>query len=215
MAQHHEAAQRYGDARSIEHMSETESIRNPLSTAARAGVVSGGFVALLWLIEALDRILPGNFESHGVRPRSDEGLLGVAFAPLLHGGWDHLISNSFPLLILGFLLGMSGVRTFAVTTAIVWIVGGVGVWVTAGSNSIHIGASGVVFGWLVFLIIRGLFARSVSQIVLGIAVFLAYGTILLGVLPGDPGISWEGHLFGAIGGAIAAWFARNDNEVSG
>lgn len=194
-------------------MSETESIRNPLSTAAHAGVVSGGFVALLWLIEALDRILPGNFESRGVRPRSDEGLLGIVFAPLLHGGWDHLISNSFPLLILGFLLGMSGMRTFAVTTAIIWIVGGVGVWVIAGSNSIHIGASGVVFGWLVFLIIRGFFARSLGQIVLGIAVFFAYGTVLLGVLPGDPGISWEGHLFGAIGGAIAAWLARDDNQA--
>lgn len=194
-------------------MSETESIRNPLSTAARAGVVSGGFVALLWLIEALDRILPGNFESRGVHPRSDEGLAGIIFGPLLHGGWDHLISNSLPLLILGFLLGMSGMRTFTITTAIIWIVGGVGVWVIAGSNTVHIGASGVVFGWLVFLIIRGFFARSLGQIALGIAVFLAYGSVLLGVLPGDPGISWEGHLFGAIGGAIAAWFARDDNEV--
>lgn len=195
-------------------MSETESMGSPLSTAARAGVVSGGFVALLWLIEALDRILPGNFESRGVRPRSEEGLLGIVFAPLLHGGWDHLISNSLPLLILGFLLGMSGMRTFTITTAIIWIVGGVGVWLIAGSSEIHIGASGIVFGWLVFLIIRGVFARSLSQIILGIAVFLAYGTVLLGILPGDPGISWEGHLFGAIGGAIAAWFSRDETDVT-
>ena len=195
-------------------MSESETVRTPLSTAARAGVVSGGFVAVLWLIEVLDRILPGDFESRGVHPRSDEGLVGVAFAPLPHGDWDHLISNSFPLLILGFLLALSGMRTFVVTTAIIWIVGGLGVWVIADSNSIHIGASGIVFGWLVFLIIRGVFARSIGQIVLGIAVFTVYGTVLLGVLPGDPGISWEGHLFGAIGGAIAAWFARDDNDVS-
>ncbi len=182
----------------------------PTSTAARAGVTSAGFVALLWAIEVLDRILPGNFESHGVRPRSDEGLQGVLFAPLLHGGWDHLISNTFPLLILGFLIALSGTRTFVITTAIIWIVGGVGVWVVAGSNENHIGASGVVFGWLVFLIIRGVFARSLTQIALGIAVFLAYGTVLLGVLPGEQGVSWQGHLFGAIGGAIAAWFARDD-----
>lgn len=187
-------------------MSET----TPMSTAARAGATSGGFVAALWVIEVLDRILPGNFESHGVRPRAGDGLQGVVFAPLLHGGWDHLISNTFPLLILGFLLALSGTRTFVITTAIIWVVGGVGVWVIAGSNENHIGASGVVFGWLVFLIIRGVFTRSLAQIALGIAVFLAYGTVLLGVLPGDPGISWEGHLFGAVGGAIAAWFARDD-----
>jgi membrane associated rhomboid family serine protease len=192
-------------------MSTTE--RTPWSTMARAGVLSGGFVAALWAIEVLDRILPGNFESHGVRPRSDEGLQGIVFAPLLHGDWGHLISNSLPLLILGFLLALSGLRTFVVTTAIIWIVGGVGVWGIAGSNTIHIGASGVVFGWLVFLIVRGVFARSIGQIALGVVVFMAYGTVLLGVLPGEPGVSWQGHLFGAIGGAIAAWFARDDNDV--
>lgn len=194
------------DARSIERMSES----TPMSTAARAGVTSGGFVAVLWVIEVLDRILPGDFESHGVQPRSDEGLQGIIFAPLLHGDWDHLVSNTFPLLILGFLLALSGTRTFVVTTVIIWIIGGAGVWVAAGANENHIGASGVVFGWLVFLIIRGVFARSLTQIVLGVAVFLAYGSVLLGVLPGDEGISWQGHLFGAIGGAIAAWLARDD-----
>jgi membrane associated rhomboid family serine protease len=194
-------------------MSSPDTARTPLSTAARAGAVSGGFVAALWAIEVLDRILPGNFESHGIRPRSDEGLQGIAFAPLLHGDWGHLISNSLPLLILGFLLALSGLRTFVVTTTIIWIVGGVGVWGIAGSNTIHIGASGVVFGWLVFLIVRGVFARSLGQIALGVVVFMAYGTVLLGVLPGDPGVSWEGHLFGAIGGAIAAWFARDDNDT--
>ncbi len=193
-------------------MSEIKDERTPLSTVARAGLLSGGFVAVLWLIEVLDRILPGDFESRGVQPRSDEGLQGIVLAPLLHGDWDHLISNSFPLLILGFLLALSGLRTFLITTATIWIVGGVGVWVIAGSNTIHIGASGVVFGWLVFLIIRGVFARSFRQIVLGIAVFMVYGTVLLGVLPGDPDVSWEGHLFGAIGGAMAAWFARDDRD---
>lgn len=196
-------------------MSEPGTAPSPLSTVARAGIVSGGFVALLWLIEVLDRVLPGDFESHGVEPRTDEGLQGIVFAPLLHGDWDHLVSNSIPLLMLGFLLALSGLRTFAVTTAIIWVVGGVGVWLVAGSNTIHIGASGVVFGWLVFLVVRGVFAKDLTQIALGVVVFMAYGTILLGVLPGEPGVSWQGHLFGAVGGAIAAWFARDDNEVSG
>ena len=195
-------------------MSESDIARSPLSTVARAGLMAGGFVAALWLIEVLDRVLPGDFESHGVRPRSDEGLVGILFAPLLHGDWGHLISNSLPLLILGFLLALSGMRTFVITTTIIWIVGGVGVWLVAGTNEVHIGASGVVFGWLVFLIIRGVFARSLGQILLGIVVFMAYGTMLLGVLPGEPGVSWQGHLFGAIGGAIAAWFARDDSDVN-
>ncbi len=192
-------------------MSEPDT-RTPLSTAARAGALSGGFVATLWAIEGLDRVLPGDWESYGVQPHSARGLEGIVFAPLLHGGWDHLISNSFPLLILGFLLALSGFRTFFITTAIIWVVGGLGTWLIASSNSIHIGASGVVFGWLVFLIIRGVFARRLGQIVLGIAVFMAYGTVLLGVLPGDPSISWQGHLFGAFGGAIAAWFARDGSD---
>jgi len=88
-------------------MSETEAGSTPLATAARAGALSGGFVAVLYVIEVLDRVLPGDFESHGVHPRSGDGLQGIAFAPLLHGDWAHLISNSFPLLMLGFLLALS------------------------------------------------------------------------------------------------------------
>ena len=213
MAYGAEVAQRSTDTRSIEPMTGHETVRNPLSTAWLAAVVSGGFIAALWLIEVLDRLLPGDFETRGVQPRDDGGLQGIVFAPFLHGDWDHLISNSFPLLVLGFLLALSGMRTFVITTAIIWVVGDVGVWVVAGANTIHIGASGVVFGWLVFLMIRGVFARNLKQIVLGVAVFLAYGSVLLGVLPGDEGISWQGHLFGAIGGAIAAWFARDDAVI--
>ncbi len=93
-------------------MSEIDAERTPLSTAARAGALSGGFVAVLYVIEVLDRVLPGDFESHGVHPRSDDGLQGIAFAPLLHGDWAHLVSNSVPLLILGFLLALSSVRTW-------------------------------------------------------------------------------------------------------
>ena len=176
-----------------------------LSTPARAGTLAGGFVALLYVIELFDTVLNDRLDSHGVRPRSDEGLLGIVFAPLLHGGWAHLVANTFPLLVLGFLLALSGVRTWVAVTAIVWVVGGLGVWVFGGSNTVHIGASGLVFGWLVHLMVRGIFTRSLGQIALGLVVFAVYGSVLWGVIPGRPGISWEGHLFGALGGALAAW----------
>ncbi len=135
------------------------------------------------------------------------------FAPLLHGGWAHLVANTIPLLVLGFLLALSGVRTWVSVTAIVWIVSGLGVWLFGGANSVHIGASGLVFGWLVHLMVRGIFARHLGQIALGLVVFVVYGGVLWGVIPGRPGISWQGHLFGALGGAIAAWLlAPRDDE---
>lgn len=183
-----------------------------LSVSARAGTVVGGFVALLYAIEVVDTVVSDRLDSHGVRPRTDEGLLGVVFAPLLHGGWAHLVANTIPLLVLGFLLALSGVRTWVSVTAIVWVVGGLGVWLFGDSNTVHIGASGLVFGWLVHLIVRGIFARSLRQLALGVVVFLVYGSVLWGVIPGRPGISWEGHLFGALGGALAAWLLAPRDE---
>ncbi len=184
-----------------------------ISAPARAGTLVGGFVALLYVIELVDTVVNGRLDGHGVRPRSDEGLLGIVFAPLLHGGWAHLVANTIPLLVLGFLLALSGVRTWVSVTAIVWVVSGLGVWLFGGSNSVHIGASGLVFGWLVHLMVRGIFARHLGQIALGLVVFVVYGSVLWGVIPGRPGISWQGHLFGALGGAIAAWLlAPRDDE---
>lgn len=201
---HAKGTQTHPRTPSIEAMTQPAA-ESVLSVPARAGAVVGGFVALLYAVEVVDTVLSDRLDSHGVRPRSDEGLLGIVFAPLLHGGWAHLAANTVPLLVLGFLLALSGVRTWVAVTAIVWVVGGVGVWLVGGSNTVHIGASGLVFGWLVHLTVRGIFARSLGQLALGLVVFLAYGGVLWGVIPGRPGISWEGHLFGALGGALAAW----------
>jgi membrane associated rhomboid family serine protease len=176
-----------------------------LSGAARAMVVAAGFVVLLYVVEALDAILPGSLDDNGVRPRSVDGLEGVALGPLLHGGWPHLLGNTVPLLVLGFLLALSGLRTWLTVTAIVWVVGGAAVWLVAASGTVHLGASGLVFGWLAYLVVRGAFSRSLAQIALGVAVLLVYGGLLWGVLPGRPGVSWESHLFGAAAGALAAW----------
>jgi membrane associated rhomboid family serine protease len=170
----------------------------------QAAVAIGAFTALLWAIEIVDAAMDNKLDQYGVQPRSDEGLLGILFAPLLHGGWDHLSANSGPLLVLGFLTLTSGLLRGLAAAAVIWVVGGVGVWLVAGSNTNHIGASGLVFGFLVYVVVRGVVNRRFWEIVLGAIVLFIYGGVLWGVLPGQPGISWQGHLFGAIGGAIAA-----------
>ena len=170
----------------------------------QAAATIGAFTALLWAIEIVDATMNHKLDQYGVQPRSDEGLLGIVFAPLLHGGWDHLSANSGPLLVLGFLSLASGVLRGLAAAAVIWVVGGVGVWLVAGSNTNHIGASGLVFGFLVYVVVRGVVNRKFWEIALGVVVLFIYGGVLWGVLPGQPGISWQGHLFGAIGGAIAA-----------
>lgn len=181
--------------------------------ASSAAVGSGAFVAVLWAVELLDTMLGGRLDREGIRPLSGDGLGGIVLAPLLHSGWGHLVANSVPLLVLGFLLLLSGVGRWVAVTAVVWLVAGVGTWITGGPGTVHIGASGLVFGWLVYLLVRGLFSRRPGQIALGVVVFLIYGGLLFGVLPGTPGVSWQGHLFGAVGGALAAyWFASRDRS---
>lgn len=172
-------------------------------------MVTATFTALLYLIELIDQSLfAQRLDNYGIEPRSLDGLDGVAFAPLLHHGWAHLIANTLPVLVLGFLAMAGGLRQWIAVTAIVWLVGGIGVWFTAPPNSVTVGASVLIFGWMTFLLIRGWFNRSGLQILLGIVLFLYWGGMLWGVLPGADDISWQGHLFGAVGGILAAYLAR-------
>jgi membrane associated rhomboid family serine protease len=179
---------------------------------ARAATYAVGFVVLLWAIEFVDVVLGNRLDDEGVRPRDDEGLVGILFAPLLHAGWDHLIANTLPLLVLGFLVFFSGIGRAVAATAVIWVVGGLGTWLIAPERTVHIGASVIVFGWLTYLILRGIFARSEGQIAMGAVILVLYGGALLGVLPGQPGVSWQGHLFGAIGGGLAAWWLAPDRR---
>lgn len=182
---------------------------NPVLSA----VVVLGFVGLLYAVEAFDAVLLGSLDDDGVRPRDFSEWDNLIWYPLLHGGWAHLTGNAVPLLVLGFLASSGGVKQFFQVTAVVWLTSGLGVWVF-GSPGSHIGASGLVFGFLVFLLVRGLFARSAWQIVVAVLVFAAYGAALWGVLPGQPGVSWEGHLFGALGGVLAAWGVARDARAT-
>ena len=178
-------------------------------------MIIAAFTGVLYLTEAVDTVLGGTLDHEGIRPRQLDGLDGVLWAPLLHGGWPHLVANTVPVLVLGFFALAGGIGQFVAVTATVWLVGGLGTWLT-GSPGVHLGASILVFGWLVFLLARGFFARSLIQILLAVVLFGLWGGVLWGVLPSAAGISWEGHLFGAVGGLLAARLvARADRPPPG
>lgn len=165
--------------------------------------ILGGLVMLAWGIEVVDRVLLGQLDYFGIIPRSVIGLRGILFAPLLHGNFAHLIGNTVPFVILGWLVMLRRTSDFFVVTALVMLLGGLGTWLF-GSPGYHIGASGVIFGYFGFLVARGYFERSFVAIAFSVFVAILYGGLIWGVLPGQPGISWEGHLFGFLGGIVAA-----------
>ncbi|MGA9869567.1 MAG: rhomboid family intramembrane serine protease [Rhodococcus sp. (in: high G+C Gram-positive bacteria)] len=175
----------------------------------QAAMFIGSFVVLLWVVEAVDVASGSRVEDAGISPRSVDGLWGILFAPVLHDDWAHLIANTVPVLVLGFLVLLSGLGRGLAATGIIWVVGGVGTWLV-GRDSNHIGASILIFGFIAYLLTRGFFTRNIGQLVIGVVVFLVYGGALWGVLPSTPGVSWEGHLFGAIGGVVAAWVLSAD-----
>ncbi|TIC86662.1 rhomboid family intramembrane serine protease [Nocardioides sp. GY 10127] len=166
------------------------------------------FTALLWVIEVVDQVTPLYLDDDGVVPRTASGLDGILWAPLLHVGFGHLLGNTVLLVPLLLLTLVGGLARGLAATGIIWLVAGLGTWVIASPGTVHLGASSLVFGWLTYLIVRGLYARNVSQLMLGVVLAVLLGGTLLGVLPGQPGISWQGHLFGALGGVIAAAVLR-------
>ena len=187
------------------------------ATWQRAAIVIAAFVAVLWVIEIVNAS-GADLSDDGIRPRQLSGLWGVLWAPLLHASFTHLESNTIPLLVLGFLVLLGGLARFGAVTATVWLVSGIGVWLLGGTNTVVVGASGLAFGWLAYIIVRGVFTRSLVQIALGLVILVVYGGLLWGVLPGASGVSWQAHLFGAVGGILAAaggaGVRRRDSSVS-
>src|SRR3954464_1897369 len=163
-------------------------------------ILVASMVAVMWVVEVIDQISGGDLETHGIRPHQGDGLPGIAFAPFLHAGWGHLIGNTVPFVILGATIALSGLGRVATTTLVVALVGGLGVWLFAPAGTDHIGASGIVFGYASYLIARVIFSRNMLHVGGGIFVIAIYGsTLLFGLAPRD-GISWEGYVFGAVGG---------------
>jgi membrane associated rhomboid family serine protease len=171
----------------------------------KQALILGCFVAVFWGVEILDRyVFQGGLDDFGIIPRTTLGLRGILFAPFLHGGFPHLIANTAPFLLLGWFVMLQETSDFWIVTALTMLVGGLGVWIFAEPGSIHIGASILIFGYLGFLLFRGIFQRNLPSIFLALLAGVLYGGTLWGVLPTRAGISWQGHLFGFLGGVIAA-----------
>ena len=168
-------------------------------------------VALMWVVEGVDLAFDAGLDQYGIEAREAEGLDGVVTAPFLHVGFGHLLANTVPFVVMGVVIAFEGVRRLLAVFAICAAVSGLGTWLVAPEGTIHVGASGVVFGFSTYLIARGWFNRRPGQIAIGLVVALVWGGALLGGLQPREGISWQGHLFGAIGGIVAArMLARPD-----
>jgi len=194
-------------------LKEAESL---LLKAARFPAI---FVLIIWVIKIVDVFLGLDFRSWGVYPRDLTGLRGIIFYPLLHGDareegfqlfghFDHVFSNSIPLLVLGFILFYSYRKVAYKVWAAIWVISGAAVWMFA-RGSIHIGASGLVYGLAFFVFFSGVFRKDMKSIALALLVAFFYGGLVWGVLPLQSGVSWEGHLFGAFAGTMMAWWYQD------
>lgn len=166
--------------------------------------VLAALIAVMWVSEIVDVAAGNSLDQYGIEPRDADGLIGIVTAPFLHLGFGHLISNTIPLVTMGLAIALAGAVRVIAVTAIVAAVSGVGTWIAAPENSVTIGASGVVFGYATYLVSRGVFTRRLVDLGVGLVVIVFWGGALLGGLLPEQGISWQGHLFGAIGGVVAA-----------
>ena len=178
--------------------------KDTVQTVSDAAKILLALVALMWAVEVVDVIADHQLDQYGIEARDPQGLDGIVTAPFLHVGFGHLISNTIPFVIMGLLIAVEGARRLVAVFAIVALVSGLGTWIVAPEGSIHVGASGVVFGFATYLIARGWFNRRTSQIAIGLVILVIWGGVLVGGLQPREGISWQGHLFGAIGGVAAA-----------
>ena len=159
----------------------------------------------MWISEVVDLVSGLGLDRYGIEPRDPEGLIGIVAAPFLHGGLGHVAANTVPFVVLGVLIALAGALRVVLVTVIVVLVAGLGTWLLAPAASLHVGASGVVFGYAGYLLSRGFFSRRLRDFALAAIIALMWGGALLGGLLPAAGISWQGHLFGGVGGVVAGW----------
>ena len=178
------------------------------ATLKSQATILGGAVALMWIAFFATVATHGALLSLGIIPRHLIGLRGILFAPFLHASFAHLLANSIPFAMMGWFVMLRDSRHFVTVTAAAMLGAGLAAWLLGASGSIHVGASGVIFGYLGFLMLSGWYTRSVASIMISVLVTVMWGGLVFGVLPGQMGISWQGHLGGFIGGALAARYIR-------
>ncbi|HEY1592159.1 MAG TPA: rhomboid family intramembrane serine protease [Solirubrobacteraceae bacterium] len=182
-------------------------------TQVQGLVLLGGMVLLMWVLEIVNTIDSNGLDNDGIWARNFGHLWGILTAPFLHVSFQHLIANTIPLVFMGVIIALHGAKRLALVTVIVILVGGIGTWLIAPSHSITVGASGLVFGYATYLLIRGVFDRSVLEVFVGIVVGVIWGGALISSIVPHYGVSWQGHVCGAIGGVVAAYVLRRDRPA--
>jgi membrane associated rhomboid family serine protease len=169
-----------------------------------AFMIMCALLGVLWVIEAFNAGSGGRLVRFGLKPREVDGLDGVLTAPFLHVSASHLLANSIPFLGLGWLVLTSGLAKWLQTSAIVMVVGGLFTWLVA-PHGVIVGASGLVFGWLGYLIARAWFSRKFAWIIIAAGAAAFFSSMFTGLFPGQPHVSWQAHIGGAVGGVAAGW----------
>ena len=179
-------------------------------------VLLTAIVALMWFLEVINSIdHDGLDHAAGIVPRDPGHVWAIFTAPFLHVSWTHLIDNTIPFVFMGVIIALWGAYRLALVTLIVIVVGGLGTWLVAPAGTDTVGASGIVFGYATYLFARGVFNRSVLEILIGIVVAIVWGGALLASVQPHHGVSWQGHVCGAIGGVIAAWLLARPRTSAG
>ncbi|MFJ1569466.1 rhomboid family intramembrane serine protease [Streptomyces erythrochromogenes] len=181
--------------------------RTQTDRARTAAKLMLGWVALLWLLEAVDYATGHALDQYGILARDPDSLTGIVSAAFLHFGFDHVASNSVPLLVLGFIAALSGIRRFLAVCGLILLADGLGTWLISPSGTMTLGASGIVFGLFGYLLVRGFVERKALGIAVAVGVAAVWGTtIVSGILPTDSGVSWQGHLCGLVAGIVTALY---------
>ncbi|MFF9050740.1 rhomboid family intramembrane serine protease [Streptomyces erythrochromogenes] len=187
--------------------------RTQTDRARTAAKLMLGWVALLWVLEAVDYATGHALDQYGILARDPDSLTGIVSAAFLHFGFDHVASNSVPLLVLGFIAALSGIRRFLAVCGLILLADGLGTWLISPSGTMTLGASGIVFGLFGYLLVRGFVERKALGIAVAVGVAAVWGTtIVSGILPTDSGVSWQGHLCGLVAGIVTALYFQRPSR---
>lgn len=195
----------------------SQRLRPPVrraQTQLEGVAVLTGVVVLMWFVELINTLDSNNLDGDGIYARSIGHLWGIFTAPFIHVSWQHLIANTVPFVFMGLIIALQGAKRFALVTVIVIVVGGIGTWLISPSGVVTDGASGVVFGYATYLFTRGFFDRNAPELLIGLIVGVIWGGALLSSIVPHYGVSWQGHVCGAIGGVVAAYMLRNERSGS-